>query len=625
MNKFEFKNLTPFKCFVLENFPFIEADFDGLTEWQLFCKISKEINKIINSQNTVGNEMEILSQAFIDLQNYVNNYFENLDVQEEINNKLNEMTESGELQNILLNYTKISKIYHTFDELIQDQNLINGQIVKVLGQHNINDGGDCYYYITNQINDLQFSTNTPNLYAMVLYTNELNPILFGCYGDGIHDDTENLQNAITFCQNNKIKLSSPSNKIYLISNTINLTGNYLFIDFNNSTIKLSNEFNLLKDSAIYIDMLYRPQYDEQKILRKITNLSIDGNFKNIKYLIDIEHMGRCFFTNINIINTCNTAFYIHRAYELYFENIFMSAFDPNESEHGIGDRIAFDVYTDDLNFQNITAIDYTTFANVHDSSNPWSHIHIWIQSPSILKGSTAMKTNKGISLIDDFYSDTYETVFESQSQYGNFKINGLKTYFNDTDFTFPTPEMYIFKQANDLNTNKYYFSETKLLNSLLKSGHDERFYYNFFNGDYTPLVHYDNSNTFTNIKGMDNLIYDSVKNNPDNITIRYNNLICNELLTQINYLTEINISGLSSGWFKIGEIDNYKLAARQNCFGYGIGYSYSNKSSQGLNVRIDKFDGEKSLIEVFITQNMIDENVNQLYINFAFQNYNSVF
>lgn len=101
MNKFEFKNLTPFKWFVLENFPFIEADFDALTEWQLFCKLGKEMNKIINSENTLGTQMENVTNAFIDLQNYVNNYFDNLDVQEEINNKLNALVEDGTLENLI--------------------------------------------------------------------------------------------------------------------------------------------------------------------------------------------------------------------------------------------------------------------------------------------------------------------------------------------------------------------------------------------------------------------------------------------------------------------------------------------------------------------------------------------
>ena len=127
MNKFEFKNLTPFKWIVLENFPFIEDDFDSLTEWQLFCKIGKEINKIIDSQNNVGTEMEIVSNQFITLQNYVNNYFDNLDVQEEINNKLNEMAQDGSLAKIInqeifsdLN-TKITNLQDEINDIKTDK------------------------------------------------------------------------------------------------------------------------------------------------------------------------------------------------------------------------------------------------------------------------------------------------------------------------------------------------------------------------------------------------------------------------------------------------------------------------------------------------------------------------
>lgn len=101
MSNFDYKKIYPFKWFVLQNFPFIEADFDAITNWQLFCKLGEEINKIINSTNLTGEQVENLTNAFIELQNYVNNYFENLDVQEEINNKLDDMTESGELANII--------------------------------------------------------------------------------------------------------------------------------------------------------------------------------------------------------------------------------------------------------------------------------------------------------------------------------------------------------------------------------------------------------------------------------------------------------------------------------------------------------------------------------------------
>ena len=127
MNKFEYKNLTPFKWFVLENFPFIEADFDALTEWQLFEKLGKEVNKIINSQNTVGTQMENVTNAFIELQNYVNNYFNNLDVQEEVNTKLNEMVLDGTLEKII-NQEIFGEINNNISKLNNDITEINNTI-----------------------------------------------------------------------------------------------------------------------------------------------------------------------------------------------------------------------------------------------------------------------------------------------------------------------------------------------------------------------------------------------------------------------------------------------------------------------------------------------------------------
>lgn len=113
MNKYNYNNLTPFKWFVLENFPFIEADFDAITNYQLYCKIVEYLNSCIANVNDIGNQMENVTNAFIVLKDYVDNYFENLDVQEEINNKLDEMTESGVLTELIGNYV---------NPFIEDQN-----------------------------------------------------------------------------------------------------------------------------------------------------------------------------------------------------------------------------------------------------------------------------------------------------------------------------------------------------------------------------------------------------------------------------------------------------------------------------------------------------------------------
>lgn len=82
--------LPPFKFFVLQNFPFIEEDFDALTNYELMCKIVEYVKKIADTTNTLGTEIE----TFV-------NWFNNLDVQEEIDNKLDEMAESGELAEII--------------------------------------------------------------------------------------------------------------------------------------------------------------------------------------------------------------------------------------------------------------------------------------------------------------------------------------------------------------------------------------------------------------------------------------------------------------------------------------------------------------------------------------------
>ena len=86
MNKldYKYKKLAPFKLFVLENFPFIEADFDAITNYQLMCKLVEYINEVAKNNDIMIDNVEAL-----------NNWFNNLDVQTEINNKLDEMTENG--------------------------------------------------------------------------------------------------------------------------------------------------------------------------------------------------------------------------------------------------------------------------------------------------------------------------------------------------------------------------------------------------------------------------------------------------------------------------------------------------------------------------------------------------
>ena len=85
-----FNRIPPFKWFVLQNFPFIEEDFDAITNYQLLCKIVEYLNTTINKTNELGNQVEVLT-----------NWFNNLDVQDEIDNKLDTMAQDGTLDRII--------------------------------------------------------------------------------------------------------------------------------------------------------------------------------------------------------------------------------------------------------------------------------------------------------------------------------------------------------------------------------------------------------------------------------------------------------------------------------------------------------------------------------------------
>lgn len=109
-----------FRRCVIQNFPFIEQDFDALTDYGLLSKIVEYLNTVINQTNTTTENMEALQNAFNTLKNYVDHYFDNLNVQTEINNKLDQMATDGTLETIIGQYV---------DNVIMPT--INGQTARI--------------------------------------------------------------------------------------------------------------------------------------------------------------------------------------------------------------------------------------------------------------------------------------------------------------------------------------------------------------------------------------------------------------------------------------------------------------------------------------------------------------
>ena len=107
IEKPSFKQLVLLNIQQLTNFPYIEKDFDAVTDYQLLCKVVEYLNDVIKNQNITNDTVLGLYDAFITLKDYVDNYFNNLDVQEKINNKLDELVQDGTFENIIKQYFEI--------------------------------------------------------------------------------------------------------------------------------------------------------------------------------------------------------------------------------------------------------------------------------------------------------------------------------------------------------------------------------------------------------------------------------------------------------------------------------------------------------------------------------------
>lgn len=85
----------------------------------------------------------------------IEEWIKNLDLQDEVNNKLDEMAESGELEEIISVYLNSKAIFgfDTVSDMKEATNLINGSYAKTSGYHSINDKGGALYRIRTVTNE----------------------------------------------------------------------------------------------------------------------------------------------------------------------------------------------------------------------------------------------------------------------------------------------------------------------------------------------------------------------------------------------------------------------------------------------------------------------------------------
>ena len=251
----EFKKLTPFKLQVLENFPFIDEDFDAITNYELLCKVVEYLNKTIGEVSELNNKV-----------NEFQNYFDNLDVQEEINNKLDEMAESGELTDIIAQYLELAGVlaFNTLNDLKDATNIASGSTTRILGKVTYNDGFGAYYKIRPLVNTDVIDND--NLVALTNY-----PLLVG---EKIKNEFEEKINPLT-----------KSQELYLASffdNDAN-RNNFLYASSNGKVFSKLNElpWNNVRDvDIIYYNNMFYALTTETSDDLSIADLYISKDLEN---------------------------------------------------------------------------------------------------------------------------------------------------------------------------------------------------------------------------------------------------------------------------------------------------------------------------------------------------------
>ena len=216
-----------FKNWIMQNFPFLEDDFDALTDYELFCKMIEYVKTLVKDNEEFKKQLQ-------DLENYIYN----LNLQDEVNNKLDEMAQDGTLENLIGQYIQLATtyVYNTVAEMKTATNLVDGSFMRTSGFYSYNDGGGALYKARTLINTdtvdeiTLIALNDPTLVAELIKQDIMNVKQFGAKGDGETDDSVSIQKALNYNNNIIIK-----DGIYMIDSV-----NHNLAPIDNSYIKLVN-------------------------------------------------------------------------------------------------------------------------------------------------------------------------------------------------------------------------------------------------------------------------------------------------------------------------------------------------------------------------------------------------
>ena len=314
--------MNKFHMWAFQNFPFMEETFKEIDNYHLMMDILHYLKEQLKDYRELVAEVEQLEQ-----------WFNNLDVQEEINNKLDEMVESGELQEIISAYLNSQAIfgYDNVSDMLSAENLVDGSYARTLGFYSIGDGGSASYKIRTITNEdvvdnmtILPMSSSENLIAELIIDDVLNIKQLGSPLNGTNDDSDYLTKAVSICNN----IIYPKDSTSLL-NEVEIPS-FVTVDFNYSTIKTGSV--AIKESSLDETSGYNYR---KCITIKNMILDLSENQKGISLCNTIES------TLENIITTKNTpancyVIYVVNSFNITFKDIYISGANNTISNGSYG-------------------------------------------------------------------------------------------------------------------------------------------------------------------------------------------------------------------------------------------------------------------------------------------------
>lgn len=135
--------LPPFKAFLASNIPSV---YDNTLSYY------DELTKLIAYMEELVPAVNANTEGLVELKDYVDHYFDNLNIQTEINNKLDDMAESGQLATIIAEFLAMAPVFGftTIAAMAASENLNAGSIARVLGNTSASDGDGAFYLVRNK-------------------------------------------------------------------------------------------------------------------------------------------------------------------------------------------------------------------------------------------------------------------------------------------------------------------------------------------------------------------------------------------------------------------------------------------------------------------------------------------